>query len=315
MATKITIIGAGSVGSTIANDLIAMDLATEILLIDINEQKAFGEAMDIYQGTGFTSPAVVRSGHYEDAAGSSIVIITSGLARKPGQTRLELAQTNVDILKQITPQIVEYAPDAIYIIVSNPVDVMTYAFHRLSGIPENHIIGSGTVLDTVRLQTELAKEYGISPKNVHAHVYGEHGDSSFVPWSLATISNNHISRYKSHAPHRESIRFNGDYADFEERVRKSGAVVIQSKGATFYAVAFAVCHIVKCILNGSGTALTVSTMMNGEYGISDVCLSVLSIVDSDGVRGKIQNDLNDDELAKLRASAEKLKETIAAVNI
>ena len=125
MGTKITIIGAGSVGSAIANDLVAMNIATEILLIDINEQKAFGEAMDIYQGTGFTSPAIVRSGHYEDAVGSSIVIITSGLARKPGQTRLELAQTNVDILKQITPNIVEYAPDAIYIIVSNPVDIMT----------------------------------------------------------------------------------------------------------------------------------------------------------------------------------------------
>ena len=200
MGTKITIIGAGSVGSAIANDLVAMSIATEILLIDVNEQKAFGEAMDIYQGTGFTSPAMIRSGHYEDAVGSSIVIITSGLARKPGQTRLELAQTNVDILRQITPNIVEYAPDAIYIIVSNPVDIMTYAFHQLSGIPAEHIIGSGTVLDTVRLQTELAKDFGISPKNVHAHVYGEHGDSSFVPWSLATISNNHISRYKSHAP-------------------------------------------------------------------------------------------------------------------
>ena len=192
---------------------------------------------------------------------------------------------------------------------------MTYAFHRLSGIPAERIIGSGTVLDTVRLQTELAKDFGISPKNVHAHVYGEHGDSSFVPWSLATISNNHISRYKSHAPHRDSIVFDGDYDAFEERIRKSGAVVIQSKGATFYAVAFSVCHIIKCILNGSGTALTVSTMMNGEYGISDVCLSVLCIVDSKGVRGKIQNDLTGEELQKLRRSADKLKETIAAINI
>ncbi len=315
MATKITIIGAGSVGSTIANDLVAMNIATEILLIDINEEKAFGEAMDIYQGTGFTAPAIIRPGDYPDAVGSSIVIITSGLARKPGQTRLELAQTNVDILKQITPNIVKYAPDAIYIMVSNPVDIMTYVFHRLSGLPANHIIGSGTVLDTVRLQTELAREFCISPKNVHAHVYGEHGDSSFVPWSLATISNNHISRYKSHAPHSEIIKFNGDYAEFEKKVRTSGAVVIQAKGATFYAVAFAVCHIVKCILNGSGTALTVSTMMNGEYGISDVCLSVLCIVDSDGVRGKIQNDLTDEELGKLRFSAEKLKSVIAAINI
>lgn len=315
MGTKITIIGAGAVGASIANDLVAMNIATEIVLIDINEQKAFGEAMDIYQGTGFTAPAIIRPGQYADAENSSIVVITSGVARKPGQTRLELAQTNVDILKQITPNIVQYAPNAIYIIVSNPVDIMTYVFHQLSGIPANHIIGSGTVLDTVRLQTELAKEFNISPKNVHAHVYGEHGDSSFVPWSLATISNNHISRYKSHAPNGESIAFNGDYAGFEKHVRTSGAVVIQAKGATFYAVAFSVCHIIKCILNGSGTALTVSTMMNGEYGISDVCLSVLCIVDNNGVRGKIQNDLTDEEVNKLQASANKLRETIAAITI
>lgn len=315
MSTKITIVGAGSVGSTIANDLVAMNIATEILLIDINEQKAFGEAMDIYQGTGFTAPAIIRPGHYEDAVGSSIVIITSGVARKPGQSRLELAQTNVNILKQITPDIVKYAPDAIYIIVSNPVDVMTYVFHKISGIPAKHIIGSGTVLDTVRLQTELAKEFQISPKNVHAHVYGEHGDSSFVPWSLATISNNRVDMYKTHAPHPERIKFNGNFEEFEDRVRKSGAVVIQSKGATFYAVAFSVCHIIKCILNGSGTALTVSTMMNGEYGVSDVCLSVLCIVDDDGIRGKIMNDLNEEELAKLHKSANKLKETISAIDV
>lgn len=218
-------------------------------------------------------------------------------------------------MKQITPDIVKYAPDAIYIIVSNPVDVMTYVFHKISGIPAKHIIGSGTVLDTVRLQTELAKEFQISPKNVHAHVYGEHGDSSFVPWSLATISNNRVDMYKTHAPHPERIKFNGNFEEFEDRVRKSGAVVIQSKGATFYAVAFSVCHIIKCILNGSGTALTVSTMMNGEYGVSDVCLSVLCIVDDDGIRGKIMNDLNEEELEKLHKSANKLKETISAIDI
>lgn len=315
MGTKITIIGAGSVGSTIANDLVAMNIATEIVLIDINEQKAFGEAMDIYQGISFCAPAIVRPGSYEDAEGSSIVVITSGVARKPGQTRLELAQTNVDILKQITPNIVRYAPDAIYIMVSNPVDVMTYVFHQISGVPANHIIGSGTVLDTARLQAELAREFGISPKNVHAHVYGEHGDSSFVPWSLATISNNHISKYKSHAPHTDQIRFSGDYAGFEEKVRTSGAVVIKAKGATFYAVALSVCHIIKCILNGSGTALTVSTMFTGEYGIRDVCMSVLTIVDSDGVRGKILNDLTDEEVEKLKFSANKLRETVEAITV
>jgi len=313
MGNKITIIGAGSVGASIANDMVVTGTATDIVLIDIDENKAFGEAMDIYQGTSFGTPAIVRSGAYEDAADSSIVIITSGLPRKPGQTRLELAQTNVDILKDIASKVVPHAPDAIYIIVSNPVDVMTYVFHKISGVPTEHIIGSGTVLDTARLQTELAKEFHISPKNVHAHVYGEHGDSSFVPWSLATIANNHISKFKSHAPHNEEIAFAGEYDEIEERVRTSGAVVIKSKGVTNYAIAMAVCHIVRCIFNGAGTAMTVSTMMNGEYGISDVCLSVLNLVDDTGVRGKISNDLTDEELAKLRRSADKLKETIAAI--
>ena len=314
MGNKITIIGAGSVGANIANDLAVMNIATEIVLVDINQKKAFGEAMDIYQGLSFGSPAIVRAGDYEDAEGSSVVVITSGLPRKPGQTRLELAQTNVDILKEITPNIVKYAPNAIYIIVSNPVDVLTYVFHKISGIPANHIIGSGTILDTARLQAELAKEFHISPKNVHAHVYGEHGDTSFVPWSLATISNNRIAVYKNHAPENEKISFNGEYDQIEEHVRTSGAVVIQAKGVTNYAVAMSVCHIVRCIFNGSGTALTVSSMMNGEYGIDDVCLSVLCIVDDDGIRGKIQNDLTYKEYQKLQTSANKLKETIANIH-
>ncbi|MBQ2893349.1 MAG: L-lactate dehydrogenase [Oscillospiraceae bacterium] len=315
MGKKITIIGAGSVGATIANDLAVTNVATEIVLIDINKEKAFGEAMDIYQGLSFASPANVYGGDYEDAKGSDIVVITSGLPRKPGQTRLELAQTNVNILKDITPNIVKYAPDAIYIIVSNPVDVLTYVFHKISGIPRKRIIGSGTILDTARLQAELAKEFNISPKNVHAHVYGEHGDSSFVPWSLATISNNRIANYKKNAPKNQYITFNGDYEGIEEHVRTSGAVVIKAKGVTNYAVAMSVCHIVRCIFNGSGTALTVSSMMKGEYGISDVCLSTLCIVDDTGIRGKIQNDLTDEELAKLQRSANKLRETIAAIEI
>lgn len=313
MGKKITIIGAGSVGASIANDLAVMNIATEIVLIDINKEKAFGEAMDIYQGLSFGSPAIVRPGAYGDAEGSNVVIITSGLPRKAGQTRLELAQTNVNILKQITPNIVKYAPNAIYIIVSNPVDVLTYVFHKISGIPANHIIGSGTTLDTARLQAALAKEFHISPKNVHAHVYGEHGDTSFVPWSLASISNNHISRYKKHAPGGECIHFDGDYLRFEEIVRNSGAVVIKAKGVTNYAIAMSVCHIIRCIFNGSGTALTVSTMLNGEYGIEDVCLSVLCIVDEDGVRGRIESELTEEEIQKLHTSTQKLKETIASI--
>ena len=311
--SKITVIGAGSVGATEANDLMIQGVASEIVLVDINKKKALGEALDIYQGAPFHSPAIVRSGEYEDAAGSDIVVITSGMPRKPGMTRLDLAQTNVNILKSIAEGVVPHAKDAIYLIVSNPVDVLTYVFTKISGLPENQIIGSGTILDTSRLQSELAKRFCISPKNVHAHVYGEHGDSSFVPWSLAHIANNHIDAYRHNAPDADRIDWNQDYAEVEEFVKKSGAQIIENKGATFFAVAMSVCHICKCIYSGAGTALSVSTMMHGEYGVDDVCLSVLTLVDRKGVRGKILNPLTDEEVVKLQASANRLKEVICQI--
>jgi L-lactate dehydrogenase len=313
--SKISVIGAGSVGATIANDLMIQGIASEILLVDINAKKAKGEALDVYQGAPFQSPAIVRSGDYADVENSDIVIITCGMARKPGMTRLDLAQINVNILKDVAANVVKYAPNAVYVIVSNPVDVLTYVFTKISGIPENRIIGSGTILDTSRLQSELAKRFSISPKNVHAHVYGEHGDSSFVPWSLATIANSHVDSFKEASPHRDRINWNKDYEEMETFVKKSGGVVIENKGATFFAVAMSVCHICKCIYNGAGTALTVSTMMHGEYGVEDVCLSTLALVDRNGVRGKIMNKLTDEELKKLHISAEKLKSVIAQVEV
>lgn len=313
--SKITVIGAGSVGATVANDLMIQGVASEIVLVDINKKKAIGEALDIYQGAPFHSPAIVRAGDYEDAEGSDIVVITCGIARKPGMTRLDLAQTNVNILKDVTVNVVKHAPDAVYVIVSNPVDILTYVFTKISGLPEHQIIGSGTILDTSRLQSELAKRFHISPKNVHAHVYGEHGDSQFVPWSLVHIANNHVDAYKDSSPDRDVIDWNKDYDEVEEFVKKSGAKIIENKGATFYAVAMSVCHICKCIFAGAGTALTVSTMMHGEYGVEDVCLSVLSLVDKQGVRGKILNKLTDEEIAKLQKSADKLKSVIAQLDL
>ncbi len=313
--SKISVIGAGSVGAAIANDLMIQGIASEIVLVDINKKKAMGEALDIYQGAPFCSPAIVRSGDYEDAADSDIVVITSGMPRKPGMSRLDLTQTNVDIIKEITPELVAAAPNAIYIIVSNPVDILTYVFHKISGLPENQILGSGTILDTSRLQSTLAKRFCISPKNVHAHVYGEHGDSSFVPWSLVHIANNHIDAYPHNSPDAERIEWSRDYQEIEDYVRKSGAIIIENKGATFYAVAMSVCHICKCIYNGAGTALTVSTMLHGEYGVSDVCLSTLTLVDRSGVRGIIKNSLTDGEVALLRNSADKLRSVIAQIKI
>ena len=305
-------IGAGNVGATIANDLMIQGLASEIVLIDVNKKRAFGEALDIYQGAPFHSPAIVRSGDYSEAADSDIVVVTCGVARKPGMTRLDLAQTNVSIVKDVAANVVQHAPNAIYIIVSNPVDILTYVFTKVSGLPERQVIGSGTILDTSRLQSALAKRFCINPRNVHAHVYGEHGDSSFVPWSLAHIANNHVDVYKDSSPDKERIHWdkNVDYEEMETFVKKSGGIIIENKGATFFAVSMSVCHICKCIFSGASTALTVSTMMHGEYGVDDICLSMLTLVDRKGIHGKIMNPMTDEEVAKFQASADKLKSVL-----
>ncbi len=311
---KITVVGTGSVGSTIAYSLTVMGIASEIVMIDINGEKAMGEALDIRQGIPFCNPSIVYAGDYEDAGGSDIIIITSGVARKPGQSRLDLAQTNVNILKSVADQVVKYAPDATYVIVSNPVDVLTYVFCKYTGIPEERVIGSGTILDTARLRARVAEYYRVNQKNVHAYVLGEHGDSAFVPWSVANISNVPINDYC------DAVLNAGDYPELdkneiEEYVRKSGASVIQRKGATFYAVSMSVCHICKCLLSGIDTTLTVSTMLHGEYGIDDVCLSILNIVGEKGAHTKIQLPLNDEEVKALHRSAESLKEVIRSLDI
>ncbi|MBR5157350.1 MAG: L-lactate dehydrogenase [Clostridia bacterium] len=311
---KITVIGTGSVGSTIAYTLTIEGIASEIVMIDINNEKALGEALDIRQGTPFCNPCNIYAGTYEDAAGSDIVVITSGVARKAGQSRLDLAQTNVDILKSITEQIVKYAPDATYVIVSNPVDILTYAFTKYSGIPEERIIGSGTILDTARLRSRLSEYYSVSQQNVHAYVLGEHGDSSFVPWSIANISNVPVEDYGKSV--LKSANFPELHKeDVENYVRKSGARVIQRKGATFYAVSVSVCHICKCLLSGIDTTMTVSTMLHGEYGIDDVCLSLLNVVGRNGVHNKIVLPLNDKEVEDLHKSAESLKEVMRNIKI
>ena len=312
---KISIIGTGSVGSTIAYTLTVMGLASEIVMIDINNEKALGEALDIRQGTPFCGACSIYAGDYRDAVNSDIVILTSGIARKPGQSRLELAQTNVNITKQIIPEITKYAPDATYIIVSNPVDILTYTFYKMSGLPENRIIGSGTILDTARLRSRLSEYYNINQSNVHAYVFGEHGDSSFIPWSVANISNVPIKECKKLITTPGINTPELDFGDIEQYVRKSGARVIARKGATFYAVSVSVCHICKCLLGGIDTTMTVSTMMHGEYGIEDVALSTLNMVGHEGVRGNVNVPMTDEEVMLLRKSADTLKDVISNLEI
>ena len=315
MSRKVTVIGAGKVGATIAYTLSLGDIASQIVLIDINKEKVEGEVMDIVQGTSFREPISVIAGDYADAAGSDIVIITSGIGRKPGQTRIDLAQTNVNILKEITPQIVAAAPNALYVIVSNPVDVMTYVFTKISGLPENQIIGSGTILDTARLRYDLSHHFKVAQKNIHAYVYGEHGDSSFIPWSLADVSGCQLSEFEDLMIEKGVVTERVNPENTLKYVQKSGGEIIAKKGATFYAVSASVNKILNALVAAYDSVATVSTMMHGEYGIEDVCISTMTVIGPNGCKGKVPVALTYDEQLKLRASADALKEVINSLDI
>lgn len=311
---KITVIGSGRVGSTIAYSLTCRGLADEIVIIDIDGNRAMGEALDIRQGLSYDSACRIYAGNYEDAKDSNIVIITSGIARKPGQSRLELIKTNIAIQESIIPEITKQAPDAIYIMVSNPVDILTYSFCKLSGIPENRVIGSGAIIDTARLRSRIADYCGLEVGNIHAYMFGEHGDSGFSPWSLARIAGMHVDEYQKSVETSEILTTKIDIPEIEQYVRESGARVISRKGATFYAIASTVCYIVKAVVTNANTAMTVSTMMHGEYGVNDVCLSTLNIIGRNGVVGKINPSLTDEEIEKLHNSEKVLKDIISQID-
>ena len=252
MNNKITIIGAGSVGATIAYTLVATGSVAEIVLIDVNVDKAQGEALDIRQSTPYLHPTKIYSGTYEDAVGSDIVIVTSGVGRKPGQSRIDLTQTNVNILKSIAPQIVKYVPDAIYLFVANPVDVLTYVFCKITGTPKNRVIGTGTTLDSIRLRTRLSELYSVNQKQVHAYVLGEHGDSSFVAWSAADISGIPLGDYEETIMKKGALTVTPyTHEEVEEYVKKSGGQIIAGKGATFYGIAASVTQIVNSIYSAA----------------------------------------------------------------
>lgn len=311
MGKKVTIIGAGNVGATIGFTLAVKGLASEILFVDVAKDKALGEAMDIYQATPVCEPVYVHAGDYPDAEDSDIVVITSGIARRPGQTRLELAQTNVNILKSISEQITKYAPNAIYIIVSNPVDILTYAFTKISGIPEHRIIGSGTQLDSARLCATLAEKLEVNQKDVHAFVLGEHGDTSFVPWSMATVAGVKIEDFCNGA--MGGRKYDIDYEEVVKYVRESGGMVIKRKGATYYAIAVSVCRIIEMLDKCDNGVAVVSTMMHGEYGVEDVCISTPCIVGPNGIKGKLLVSMTEEEQEKLRASGRAMKAAMDAL--
>ena len=313
MGKKVTVIGAGSVGATVAYTLSVMGIADEIVMIDINENKVLGEALDIRQALPFCTTSSVYAGGYAEAKDSDIVIITSGLPRKPGQTRLELAQVNVDILKSIIPRVTKYAPDAIYILVANPVDILTYTFVKYSGIPENHVFGSGTMLDSIRLRSRLAEYYNVDSTYINAYMLGEHGDSMFLPWSLVNLNGSGARIYEEQRKKFGGMLPEIDRAEVEKYVRTSGGRVISRKGATFYAVSLAVSHLCDCVLNNIGCVQPVSVMMHGEHGVSDVCLSYPTMLNSDGVFAKVPTPLTPEEEEALRRSGDALKSVISGL--
>lgn len=313
MQKKVTIIGAGAVGATTAFALLTRGAASEVVLIDVNTEKALGEALDIKQATPFIDNCDIYAGSYADAVGSDVVIITSGIGRKPGQTRLELVQTNVGIIKSIAGEIVKVAPNAIFILVANPVDILTYAFLKYTGLPKNQVFGTGTVLDTIRLRTRLAEIYNVNKQQVHANVLGEHGDTSFVAWSTATIAGVPLTEFNGAIASAYNIPNEYKREDVENYVRKSGGKIISRKGSTVYGIGMTSTHIVKTLSGNAETAMTVASLHEGEYGISDVCLSSLSLIDRTGVRSIITQKLSDDEHQKLLQSAEALKAVINSV--
>jgi len=305
--TKISIIGSGSVGSATAFALMNHSIATEIVLVDINKDLAEGEAMDLSHGEVFVSPVDVYAGDYPDTAGSDIVIITAGLAQKPDETRLDLVNKNVKIYKEMIPEIVKYNPDSILLVVSNPVDILSYVTYKLSGFPANRVFGSGTVLDTARFQSILSNKFNVDPRDIHANIIGEHGDSEIATWSLTTIGGLTIHQYC------ELMGIEFDEAMREEitdSVKNAAYEIINRKGYTNYAVALSITRIVKAILRDEKSILTVSSLQKGDYGIEDVYLSVPTIVSKEGIVDVVEIPYSSKEVDALKESASLLKEII-----
>lgn len=311
--TKCGIVGCGFVGTSIAFSLMQSGLFQEMVLIDVNAQKAEGEAMDLSHGLAFASPMDIYAGEYADLEDVGIIIITAGAGQKPGETRLDLVHKNVGIFKQIIPQITKYNQDAILLVVSNPVDVLTYVTLKLSGYPEERVIGSGTVLDSGRLKYMIGQQLCIDPRSVHSFVIGEHGDSELVAWSCTNVSGvpfDMMCRLRSnHSP-------KPGYQDhLEEEVKQSAYEIIGRKGYTNFGVAMAVKRICEAILKDEHSILSVSSLMHGEYGMDNICIGIPAVIGREGVEDIVSLDLSREELDDLGNSVQELKGVIAELNL
>lgn len=309
---KVAIIGCGFVGSATAFALMQSGLFSEMVLIDADRDRAEGEALDIAHGMPFASPMNIISGDYGDAADADIAIITAGAAQKPGETRLDLVHKNVSILKSIVPQLVETGFDGIMLIVSNPVDILTYAAFKLSGMPANRVIGSGTVLDSARFKYILGQHLGVDPRNVHARIIGEHGDSEIAIWSTANVSGIPVTDFcelRGHFDHDESMR------RIAADVKNSAYEIIAKKQATYYGIAMSVKRICEAIMRDEKPILTVSSYQDGPYGLHDVVLSMPCVIGRGGVDYQVPHPLDEHEMTRLRESARTLRRIIDQLDL
>ncbi len=310
---KIAILGTGNVGATIAYTLTLTGVCSEIVLVDINKVKANGEALDLTQCAASVPSVKVWSGEYEDVAGADVVVVTFGVGRKPGQSRLDLANINIGILKSVMPNVAKIAPNALYVIVSNPVDVLTYATIKCTGLPVNQVIGTGTLLDSNRLSQAVAAYCGVDTHNVNSFVLGEHGDACMSPWSLCTISGMPIKEYCKKFMGVSEDKLNEELEGIYTGMVKSGSKVIEAKGATFYAIAASTVQLIKALLADTKTILPLSTVLNGEYGAKDLCMGVPCMVGGSGFEKVIELPLTaeeqkimDEKVASLDATYEAL---------
>lgn len=309
---KAAIIGCGFVGTSIAFSLVQKGIFSELILIDANEKKAEGEAMDLSHGLPFTKPMEIKAGGYEDIADCAMIIITAGANQKPGETRLDLVHKNVEIYKSIIPKIVEKNQEATLLIVSNPVDIMTYVALKLSGYPSHKVIGSGTVLDTARLKYLLSRHLDVDSRSIHAFIIGEHGDSELAVWSAANVSGiplNHFCELRRYFDHMESMD------RIYQSVRDSAYEIIEKKGATYYGVAMAVCRIAESVIRNEHSIMPISVYLDGLYGLHDICLSIPTVVGQEGAEKVLDIPLDLMEMGKLVYSAEELKKIIGELKL
>ena len=304
---KVAVIGCGLVGSASAFALLESGLFSEMVLIDVDADRAEGEALDISHGMAFASPMTIYAGTYDDIADAAVIVVTAGVGQKPGETRIDLVHRNVEVFRGIMGEIRARDCGGILLVVSNPVDILTYAAIRLSGLAEDRVIVSGTVLDTARLKQIIGDRLEVDPRNVHARILGEHGDSEIIAWSSAHVAGIPLEDFFN-------MRAEGSYADFRDEmsdlVRNAAYEIIRRKGATYYGIALSVKRICEAIVRDEKSVLSVSNMLHGEFGIEGVALSTPCIVGRAGIEGRMPPSLNYAEQQSLKESAALLREVI-----